>query len=69
MVLLQLNGWSLLTCYLTEHHRASIIDNRHITAAQYALMSIFDLANTINYRQAYRTIQASLIVRTVRVMV
>ena len=46
--------------YLIEHHRASIIDNRNITAAQIRSDERLRFSNTINYRQAYRTIQAVL---------
>lgn len=46
--------------YLIEHHRASIIDNGNITAAQIRSDERLRFSNTINYRQAYRTIQAVL---------
>lgn len=42
--------------YLIEHHRASIIDNQHITAAQIRSDERLRFSNTISYRQAYRTI-------------
>jgi hypothetical protein len=46
--------------YLIEHHRASIIDNRHITAAQIRSNKRINWSNDISYLQAYRTIQAVL---------
>lgn len=46
--------------YLTEHHRASIIDNPRITAAQILSNECLQFSNNINYKQAYRTIQAVL---------
>lgn len=46
--------------YLIEHHRAAIIDNRKITAAQIRSNERHQYSNNINYLQAYRTIQAVL---------
>jgi cytochrome c553 len=46
--------------YLIEHHRASIINNQNITAAQIRSDERLRFSNTISYRQAYRTIQAVL---------
>jgi hypothetical protein len=46
--------------YLIEHHRASIIDNSRITATQIRSNERLNYNNDINYKQAYRTIQAAL---------
>jgi len=47
--------------YLIEHHRASILNNRHITAAQIRSNKRLNFNNSISYKQAYRTIQAVLL--------
>ncbi len=47
--------------YLVEHHRASIIDNPKITAAQIRSDERLRYSNTINYKQSYRTIKTVLI--------
>jgi hypothetical protein len=47
--------------YLTEHHRVSIIDNRHITATQIRSNERLNYSNEISYQQAYCTIQAVLL--------
>jgi MuDR family transposase len=47
--------------YLIEHHRASIINNRRITAFQIRSDERLRFSNNINYKQAYRTIQAVLL--------
>ena len=46
--------------YLMEHHRATIIDNRKITATQIQSNERLQYSNNISYLQAYRTIQAVL---------
>ena len=46
--------------YFMEHHRAAIIDNWKITAAQIRLNKHLQFSNTISYLQAYCTIQAVL---------
>jgi hypothetical protein len=43
-----------------QHHRASIIDNRKITATQIKSNERLHFHNNISYMQAYRTIQAVL---------
>jgi hypothetical protein len=47
--------------YLIEHHRASIINNQRITALQIRSDERLRFSNNINYKQAYRTIQAVLL--------
>jgi hypothetical protein len=49
-----------LVKYLIEHHRSSVINNRHITAAQIRSNKRLNFNNEISYKQAYRTIQAIL---------
>jgi hypothetical protein len=44
--------------YLCEHHRAAVVDNRKITAAQIRADERLRFNNVISYLQAYRTIQA-----------
>jgi MuDR family transposase len=45
---------------LIEHHRSSVIDNRHITAAQIRSNKRLNFNDDITYKQAYCTIQAIL---------
>jgi len=47
--------------YLIKHHRASIINNPRITAAQILSNKRLNYYNDISYKQAYRTIQAVLL--------
>ena len=44
--------------YLCEHHRAAVIDNRKVTAAQIQADEHLQFSNAISYLQAYCTIQA-----------
>jgi hypothetical protein len=46
--------------YLKGHHRASVIDNRDITAAQIQSGERLRFSNNINYQQAWRVKQALL---------
>jgi hypothetical protein len=46
--------------YLTERHRASIIDNRKITVAQIRSNKRLLFNNELSYMPAYCTIQAAL---------
>jgi hypothetical protein len=47
--------------FLKPHHRASVIDNRNITAATLRSNERLLYSNEISYMQAWRTIQALLI--------
>lgn len=47
--------------YLIEHHRTAIIDNPYITATQIQSNERLNYNNDISYKQAYRTIQATLL--------
>ena len=51
---------SLSRSNTTAHHRASVIDNRNITARQIMSNERLQYSNNISYRQAYRTISALL---------
>jgi hypothetical protein len=54
------NRQAYLVAYLAEHHRALIINNQRITAAQIRSTKRLQFSNNISYKQAYCTIQAVL---------
>ncbi|KFY98034.1 hypothetical protein V500_01815 [Pseudogymnoascus sp. VKM F-4518 (FW-2643)] len=47
--------------YLLEHHRAAIINNRNISAAQIQALERLQFYNSISYLQAYRVRQAIIL--------
>jgi hypothetical protein len=47
--------------FLKDHHRASVVDNRHITPAQIQSDKRLRFHNNISYLQAYRVKQALLV--------